>query len=95
MIMDSKQLIVGKLYYPIYGIEYLTGTASDLRAQYTSTSLHVLPMMFLGFTDEFADFKNLKKFRLKFLVGNELWIVEDPDNSIDYCFEEVDDGGGI
>lgn len=92
---DSQQLIVGRLYYPIYGIEYLIGTPSDLRAKYTSAAIHVLPMMFLGFTDEFADFNNLKKFKLRFLVGNEVWVVEDPDNSIDCCFEMVEDGAGI
>lgn len=95
MIMDTKELKIGKLYYPIYGIEYLTGSPLELRVQYTSASLHVLPMMFLGFTDEFVNFKNLKKFRLKFLVGNEIWIVEDPDSYTDSILEEVDDGSGI
>lgn len=94
MIMDSQQLQVGRLYYPIYGLEYLTGTITDLQSRYTSAALHVLPMMFLGVTDEFIDYKNLQKFRLRFLVGNEVWIIEDPDTG-SFCFELVEDGGGI
>lgn len=95
MTTKPQELELGKLYYPVFEFEYLIGPANDLRARYTSAELHVLPMLFLGFTDEFSDFKNLKKFRLKFLVGNETWIVEDPEQGYNSFLEEVEDGGGI
>lgn len=101
----SKKLsfVPGELYRPIYGVQFLTGIGtSNLEVSYITEDDSNFPMLFIGITDQFQNFPNLSKFRLQFLVKNEIWVIEDvlhhilndPENSLgDLLYSG--DGDGI
>jgi len=75
--------------------KYLIGNKDALEQRYTSAEVEKIPMLFLGTTDQYEDFPNLKRFKLMFLVRNSVWTIAEDGWVNKPLFEELNDESRI